>query len=129
MYKNVGFRILAGFILLAAIAGIAYFAYQAGVNQGAAVPVINDGVRLPIFYPLAGFGFFGLMIAFFLVMVAMASMRHLIWGPRISHRYLRHSRLEHAAPWGEGVPPFFKEWHDRAHTAPEDDKAPAGDQK
>jgi len=30
MFKNVVFRIIAGLFLMAAIAGIAFFAYQAG---------------------------------------------------------------------------------------------------
>jgi hypothetical protein len=30
-------------------------------------------------------------------------------------------------PWGEGIPPFFTEWHKRAHA--EMDKAPEEEQK
>jgi hypothetical protein len=125
MAKHIVFRIIAGLILLAAIAGIAFFAYQAGtlhsVTANVQLPAEN-GLR---YYPHFGmFPFFGLgclipLFVFFLVCLAFGSMRRLIWGPRWGWRHM-HDRMErgpmgHHGPWGEGVPPFFAEWHKRAH--------------
>ncbi len=126
MYKNVAFRIIAGLFLLAAIAGIAFFAYQAGVTQGAAVnlqlPTAENGVQFyPHFgiHPFMGFGFFGVLFAFFLLCLAFGAMRRLIWGPRWGWGHMhapmgQHGPMAHG-PWDEGVPPIFAEWHRRAH--------------
>jgi hypothetical protein len=139
MFKNVVFRIIAGLVLLAAIAGIAFFAYQAGVtHSGVAnvqLPVAENGVP---FYPhygmhlFFGFGFFGVLVIFFLLMVAMASLRRMVWGPRWGWRHMGHGSMGHHGPegygpmrhgsWGEGVPPMFAEWHRRAHEQPADKK-------
>ena len=120
-----GVRILAGLVLIAVIAGIAYFAFQAGVAQGSPVTIeAPQGGTAP--YPVYGnpmgfhhpfgfgFGCFGLLIPFFLVFLALHAMRVLFWGPRWwGHRMHGHG------PWsrhGEGgAPPFFDEWHERAH--------------
>jgi hypothetical protein len=40
MFKNVGFRILAGLVLLAAIAGVAFFAFNAGIMRGVIPPLV-----------------------------------------------------------------------------------------
>jgi hypothetical protein len=130
MFKHVAFRIIAGLVLLAAIAGIAFFAYQAGAVHGAAaniqLPAAENGVRLyPHFgmFPFLGFGIFGLLFVFFLVALAFGAMRRLIWGPRWGWRHM-HGPLGHA-PWGEGVPPMFAEWHRRAHASPSGDEQPS----
>jgi hypothetical protein len=129
MVKHIVFRIIAGLILLAAIAGIAFFAYQAGVTHGAAanlqLPVTENGeVFRPHFemHPFMGFGFFGLLFGFFLLCLAFGAMRRMIWGSRWGMRHM-HDRMERGpmghGPWGESVPPMFAEWHRRAHEAPE----------
>ncbi|MGC1374831.1 MAG: hypothetical protein WA821_01325 [Anaerolineales bacterium] len=133
MFKNVVFRILAGLVLLAAIAGIAFFAYNAGVTQGTTVnvqapaaqgqvvPVYGYGMPFAPFHPFFGFGCFGVLIPLFLLFLAFAAMRHLIWGPRMMmgdhhERFARHLHNR----WGEdGVPPFFAELHRRAHAQPQ----------
>lgn len=51
MFKNVVFRIIAGLVLLAAIAGIAFFAYRAG--GGACLRWLTASYNYPSF-PLAG---------------------------------------------------------------------------
>jgi hypothetical protein len=51
MFKNVVFRIIVGLVLLAAIAGIAFFAYQAG--GGACLRWLTASYQLSIL-PLAG---------------------------------------------------------------------------
>jgi len=124
MFKNVVFRIVAGLFLLAAIAGIAFFAYQAGVTHGAManlqLPAGATGVLPSPYYgmhPFFGFGFIGVLVVFFLLMVAMASLRRMMWGPRWGWRHMGHGPMGHG-PWGEEVPPMFAEWHRRAHEQP-----------
>jgi hypothetical protein len=123
MSKHIVFRILAGLVLLAAIAGIAFFAYNAGVMHGATVNIQaptgpTEGQPLPYYghgmafhhaFPFFGFGCFGILIPLFLLFLAFGAMRHLLWGPRWGHHMHMHG------PWGEGVPPMFTEWHRRAH--------------
>ena len=129
MFKHIAFRIVAGLVLLAAIAGIAFFAYQAGVTHGATaniqLPVTENG--LPFYpyhgmHPFMGFGFFGVLFAFFLLFLAFGAMRRLIWGPRWGW----HHRMHEHGPWGEKgegfVPPMFNEWHKRAHGSPSADE-------
>ncbi len=141
MVRHIVFRIIAGIILLAAIAGIAFFAYQAGVSQGAAtnvqVPAAGNGMPYypyawPFFWhPFFGFGIFGLVFGFFLLFLAFGAMRRLIWGPRWGWRHMGQGPMGKGpmghGPWEEGVPPPFAEWHRRAHA--EADKAPDESQK
>jgi hypothetical protein len=133
MAKHIIFRIIAGLFLLAAIAGIAFFAYQAGTMHSVAtnVQLPAEGLRV---YPHFGmFPFFGLgclipLFVLFLVCMAFGAMRRMIWGPRWGWRHWRHDpeAWKGRGPWGEGVPPFFAEWHKRAHAdegkAPEETK-------
>jgi hypothetical protein len=125
MDGKIGFRILAGLVLIAAIAGIAYFAFQAGVAQGSPVtievPPDGSAPYGPYGYPMRfhhpfgfGFGCLGLLIPVFLIFLALKAFRFMFWGARgwghHGHGY---------GPWGmrgEGGPPqFFEDWHKRAH--------------
>ncbi len=131
MNGKIGLRIVAGLILLAAIAGIAFFAYQAGVAQGSpitieapsgeSVPVPHPyyGYRygVPLHYPFGfGFGCFGILILLFLFFIALKAFRVMAWGPRWGWGH-RHGY------WGErGVPPMFEEWHKRAHGETDEEK-------
>ena len=132
MFKHIVFRIIAGLVLLAAIAGIAFFAYQAGVTHGAAANVQQAVAgNNQIFHPrfgmglFMGFGIFGLLIPLFLLCLAFGAMRRLIWGPRWGMRRMGYGYMGHHGPWGEeGVPPMFAEMHRRAHATPGWDKAP-----
>ena len=123
MYRHIVFRIIAGLVLLAAIVGIAFFAYQAGVTHGTAVSVPlptsgNVQTYQPYFWhPFFGPGIFGLLFAFFLLMLAFNAMRRLIFGPRWGWRHMDRGPMGHGS-WGEGVPPMFAEWHRRVHAAP-----------
>jgi hypothetical protein len=129
MFRHIVFRILAGLILLAAIVGIAFFAYQAGAMHGAAaniqLPATGNGMPFyPHFWhPFFGFGIFGLLFGFFLLVLVFGAMRRLIFGPRWGWRHMGQgpmgSRMGHG-PWSEGVPPMFAEWHRRAHANPEE---------
>jgi hypothetical protein len=123
---NVGLRILAALVLVAAVAGVAFFAFQAGVAQGSPITIESpSGATAPLPYPYYGyswgpfhrpfgfgygFGCFGPLLAFFLIFLAF---RFLFWGPRWGWGHRQHG------PWGRhwenGVPPMFEEWHQRAH--------------
>lgn len=133
MLKNVVFRIVAGLVLLAAIAGIAFFAFNAGMARGAILDFQVPAAQAAPFYgygmpflhaPFFGFGCFGILIPLFLLFLAFGAARRMIWGPRWGWRHMRHG------PWGEKgpgsadfVPPMFTEWHRRAHgEAPAEDK-------
>jgi hypothetical protein len=139
MFKHIVFRIIAGLVLLAAIAGIAFFAYQAGVTHGVAaniqLPVTGD--RVPFYphfgmHPFMGLGLFGVLFGFFLLCLAFGAMRRMIWGPRWGMRHMGYGPMGHSpmghGPWGEGVHPMFAEMHRRAHAAeagePTADKKP-----
>jgi hypothetical protein len=118
-------RIIVVLVLVAAILGIGFYAYNVGVNQGLAQQVTAQaGGTVPVPYPYYwphygfgfGFGFLGCLIPLFLLFLVFGSVRALFWrGPWGWHRHMPHG------PWGwrrEGnkdVPPFFEEWHRRAH--------------
>ena len=133
--NNVGLRIISALVLIAAIAGIAYFAFQAGVVRGSPVtieapsgetvpapyPYYGYGYGMPFHRPFGfGFGLLGFLILFFLFFTALRAFRFLFWGPRWGwgHHHTGHG------PWGRhwenGVPPMFEEWHKRAHEAPKE---------
>ena len=134
--KHIVFRILAGLVLIAAIAGIAFFAYNAGVTHGVAqniqMPAVqNGGQAYPAYgmpfwrpFPFFGFGCFGLLIPFFLLFLAFGAARGMLWGPRFGMHMMHHGH----GSWGRGesgedVPPMFAEWHKRAHgEAPAEEK-------
>ncbi len=137
MFKNVGFRILAGLVLLAAIAGIAFFAFNAGMLRGAALdlqlPAAQTGGQIAPFYgygmpfhhlPFFGFGCFGILIPLFLLFLAFGAARRMLWGPRWGWHHMHHSWLGDKAPGDpDFVPPMFSEWHKRAHgEAPAEEK-------
>ena len=131
MNGKIGLRIVAGLVLIAAIAGIAFFAFQAGIAQGSPITIeapSGDGNAVPAPYPYYGYGYgrpfhhpfgfgfgcFGPLLALFLIFVVLKSFRLLFWGPRWGWG-------PHGGPgswgrrWENGVPPMFEEWHKRAH--------------
>lgn len=132
--NNISLRILSGLVLIAAIAGIAYVAFQAGVAQGSPIAIeAPSGETAPLPYPYYGwggpfhrpFGFgigcFGALFLVLLFFLAMKAVRILFWGPRWG--WAHHGRH---GPWGwhrsGGVPPMFDEWHRRAHGESEEEK-------
>ncbi len=136
MDGKIALRIVSALVLIAAIAGIGFFAYQAGVAHGSPVtiqapsgetaplpPYPYYGYGYPFHRPFGfgfGFGCLGLLIPLFLFFLAAKAFRVLFWGPRFG--------WGHHGPWRrgwgeEGVPPMFREMHDRAHgKQPEEDK-------
>ena len=123
MNGNTGLRILSALVLVAAIAGIAFFAFQAGVARGSPITIeaAEDQIA-PMPYPYYGwgghyhhpfgfgFGFFGFLILLLLFFAALRALRFLFWGARWGR---------HHGPWGRGwengVPPMFEEWHKKMH--------------
>ena len=121
-------RIVSALVLIAAIAGIGFFAYQAGVANGSPVtiqapsdqsvqppyPYYGYGMPYGFHMPFFGFGCFGILIPLFLFFLAMKAFRMLFWGPRWGWGHHMHGPWRHG--WDEeGVPPMFKEMHDRMH--------------
>jgi hypothetical protein len=131
--NNIGLRVVAALVLIAAIAGIAYFAFQAGVAQGSPITIeAPSGETVPGPYPYYGyghgfhrpwgfgFGFFGFLLLLFLFFLTLRAFRFIFWGPRWGWGHHQHG------PWGRhwenGVPPMFEEWHKRAHGEPPSEK-------
>src|SRR5215216_116294 len=123
MNGNTGLRIISALVLIAAVAGIAFFAFQAGVAQGSPVTIeAPSGQAAPAPYPYYGwgmpyyhhwgfgFGFLGILIPIFFFFLALRALRFLFWGPRWGHHYYGPWRHD----WENGVPPMFEEWHKRA---------------
>ena len=128
MNDKVGLRILSALVLIAAIAGIAFFAFRAGVANGSPVTIeapagqtapvapypYGYGYGMRFYHPFGfGFGCFGILIPLFLFFLAAKAFRMLFWGSR-------WGMMGHHGPWrrdwGErGVPPMFDEWHKKAH--------------
>ena len=129
MNGKTGLRIVSALVLIAALAGIAFFAFQAGVARGSPITIeapSGDANAVPAPYPYYGygmpfhrpyglgfgFGCFGPLLAFFLLFMAF---RFLFWGPRWGWgQHGGHGPWRRN--WGEGgVPPMFEEWHKRVH--------------
>jgi hypothetical protein len=134
MNEKIGLRILSALVLVAAIAGIAYFAFQAGIAQGSPITIeAPSGEAVPAPYPYYGYGApfhrpygwgFGFgclvpLVVLFLFLVALRSFRWLFWGPRWGWGGHRGSWGRH---WENGIPPMFDEWHKRSHGEPPEEK-------
>ena len=133
MNGNVGLRIVAALVLIAAVAAVAFFAFQAGVAQGSPItiespsgetvpapnPYYGYGYGMRFHHPFGfgyGFGCLGPLLGFFLIFLAF---RFLFWGPRWGWG---HHRGHWGRNWENGVPPMFEEWHKRAHGETTEDK-------
>ncbi len=118
MNGKIALRIVSALVLIAAIAGIAFFAYSAGVAHASPVTLSaapNEQAAPASYY----YGYLGLLIPLFLVVLAFRAFHFMVWGPRFGfiHGLMMHRR------WGEnGVPPMFEEWHKRMHGEQPGDK-------
>jgi len=133
MNGKIGLRIVSALVLIAAISGITFFAFRAGVAQGSPITIeapSGDANAVPAPYPYYGYGYgmpfhrpfgfgygfgcFGPLLVLLLVFLAIKSFRFLFWGPRWGWGH--HGGH---GPWGRnwenGVPPMFDEWHKRSH--------------
>jgi hypothetical protein len=143
MNGKVGLRILSALVLVAAIAGIAFFAFQAGVAKGSPVTIeapagqtapvapypYGYGYGMRFYHPFGfGFGCFGILIPLFLFFLAAKAFRMLFWGSRWGYMGPHHGPWRR--DWGErGVPPMFDEWHKKAHHGPGEGGEPTEDKK
>jgi hypothetical protein len=129
--NNITLRIVSALVLIAAIAGIGFFAFQAGVANGSPVTVeAPSGGSVPepyygygyrFHHPFGfGFGCFGPLLGFFLLVLAFNSFRMLFWGSRWGWGGHHHSHW--GRRWEGGSPPMFDEWHRRAHGEEPEDK-------
>jgi len=130
MNEKIGLRIVSALVLIAALAGIAFFAFQAGIAQGSPITIeAPSGESVPAPYPYYGYGYgmpfhrahfgfgfgcFGPLIALFLFFIALKSFSFLFWGPRWGHMG-HHGGHGWGRHWENGVPPMFEEWHKKAH--------------
>jgi len=139
---KIGLRIISVLVLVAAIAGIAFFAFNAGVAQGSPItikapdgqtapmpaPYYGYGYGMPFRGPHFGFGYgfgcFGLLIPLFLFFLAMKAFRFAFWGRRWGHMHDGEHGHHGHGPWGRhwenGVPPMFDEWHKKSHEDPKE---------
>ena len=120
-------RIVSALVLIAAIAGIAFVAYNAGVTNGSPVTVnAPEGQAFPAPYyhhgwgmpmPFFGFGCFGILFTLFLFGLAMKAFRMMAFGPHWGWgHHMHHGHGPWRGDWGEkGVPPMVEEWHKRMH--------------
>ena len=122
-------RVVVGVLLVlavvAGVTGLATYTYNSGVAQGLAqsgkLPSPGPGVgpypgypypMYPYGYPFHGpfgfgFGFFGVLWTVLIVFLLLGLVRRLFWR---GYGWGGHGRH-----WGRGVPPWFEEWHRRAH--------------
>jgi hypothetical protein len=123
-------RVLVVIVLIAAILGIGVYTYNIGVAQGLAqkvqAPAVGS-VPMPYLYhghPFMGFGFglLGCLVPLFLLFLVFGSLRFLFWRGPMGWGRMHHRRWDWHDENGKDVPPFFAEWHRRAHAAPEDEK-------
>jgi hypothetical protein len=125
-------RVLVVIVLIAAILGIGVYAYNVGIAQGLAQKVqvqAAPSVKMPMMYyghPFPGFGFgFGLLgclIPLFLLFLVFGSLRFLFWRGSMGWGRMHHRRWNWQDENGKDVPPFFAEWHRRAHASPDQEK-------
>jgi len=125
--NNIALRIISALVLVAVLAGIAFFAYQAGIANGSPITIESPsgesapapyyGYGLPFYRWHYGFGFgcFGPLLALFLIFAAFRAFRFAFWGPRWGWGSHRGHWGKH---WEGGVPPMFDEWHKRSHGEP-----------
>jgi hypothetical protein len=138
--RHIGLRIFFAVVLIAAIGGIAFLAFNAGVTHGTAIQAPagqNSGQAYPVYatpywypFPFFGFGFFGLLAMFFLFFVAFGAARFVLFGPRFGW----HGMRRRYGSWGEGgsgegIPHMFVEMHRRMHAADEGKPADQATQK
>jgi hypothetical protein len=127
MFKHIVFRIITALVLLALVAGIAGFAFNAGVARGIAmnipapasggqpVPYYGYGLPYPHMSPFLGFGFLGLLFPLFLLFILFGAARRMMWGHHLAGR-ISQGPWGEKGPGGDFVPPMFAEWHHRAHS-------------
>jgi hypothetical protein len=133
MNRSIVFKIILTIILIAALAGLGFIVFNAGMARGMAFAARlpqGEGLRtLPYFampharmyYGYGGFGFLGFLVPLFLIILIFFAIRGLFWrGPRNwsqMHSGYWGGPYKHG-DWEHNVPPMFEEWHRRVHEKP-----------
>jgi hypothetical protein len=103
------FWLAIGLLLIGTLAGVGYYAYNAGVAHGLASAHTAGGTPLVVWSRWGfGFGFFPFFPIFFFILLWVVLLRSLFWRGRGWDRGCGYGH-------GSGVPPQFEEWHRRAH--------------
>lgn len=137
MKRTIWGSVILAVLLTAALVGLGLVVFNAGLTQGLAesgklvAPAVGNSVPAPFAwygYPHPwgfGFGLLGCLLPLLLIMVSFGLLRRLLWfrpwGPGWGHPGRRYWR-DHPN-WDKGYPPFFENWHRRAHGEPEQDEA------
>jgi hypothetical protein len=134
------FKTILVLVLIGAIVGLGFYAYQLGIAQGVArstalstgtaptqvVPYYGMGYWPPFY----GFGFMACLIPFFLLFLVFFAIRGLFWHGRPGWRRWHYGpwgypRNGEGSDWQKDIPPVVAEWHRKLH---EEANAPGGDQ-
>lgn len=104
------FWVAVGLLLIGMLAGVGYWAYNAGLAHGLTNAPTAAGGAPVVVWPRwgFGFGFFPIFPVFFLILFWIVLLRGLFWRGRGWGRACGYG-------YGRGVPPQFEEWHRRAH--------------
>lgn len=117
--RNRSWMVLVGsLILIAGLAAIGYLIFQAGVAQGAEVGVEAYEFARPMYGPRPFLmGLLGFILLIFLVKFVVRLIFFPFFAFGMGKHHWRHRHPGMHGKWQEGrdLPPFFKDWHDRAH--------------
>lgn len=121
MYPRIIFRILLVFVLLAVLAGVGVFVYNAGVSQGlASSGSLTQSGAAPAPYPYYGpffwhWGFFpfGFIFPLFFLIFIVWAISGLFF--RRHRGYGRWGRWYGGDSEHREVPPMVQEWHRKMH--------------
>ena len=122
MNGRIALRVLLALVLIAGLAGLGVWVYNAGVAQGLAQTgqlVAPDGGGRAVgpyygYYPPFGFGFglFGFFIPLLFRCLVFGLLRLIFWRGRPGWGWRGHGDSEY---WKDHVPPMVEEWHRRMH--------------
>ena len=141
MKRTIFGSVILAVVTAAVLIGLGLFVFNAGVAQGLAesgklvAPAAGSAAGMPYAwygYPHAwgfGWGLFGCLVPLLLILVFFGFLRRLFWfgrwGPGWHHLGRRYWR-DHPAG-DKGYPPFFDDWHRRAHGEPDEEDAKDSD--
>ncbi len=134
MNRSIFFKVILGVVLVGALIGLSFYAYQVGfsnglvqsaqVESGSAPAPVYPMYAFPYARPFFGFGVRGCLRPRSRLFRFFFAMRGLFWyGPRRWGGMHRGPWSRHA-DWPEGFPPVVEEWHRKMH-AKEDDQTPS----
>lgn len=136
-------RVLGLLLVLGLIAGAGAFGYKAGMAQGieqspsvaAAIEKAAENGQAAPFAPTYGYGYpfgygfhhphffnpFGAVCFSIFFLFLFFGFMKMLFFRRMRHGWAHHGRGPWGGDWEGKVPPFFAEWHKRAHDAPAQD--------